>query len=106
MRVVVTMTHSINAAGSYRVGAYSLRSRKAIFVDTDSKKGVMSDAEYRRITDMKKTTWIVKGPFGTRRIWKDDRGMFFVVNNIRYPNHDEKLEFINEVVQTPEVKTQ
>ena len=39
-----------------------------------------------------KTKWMVKGSFGTRRIWNDEEGYFFLVNNIRYENYDEDLE--------------
>ena len=36
-----------------------------------------------------KTEWVIQAPeFGTRRIWKDNEGHFYVVNNIVYRYYD------------------
>ena len=31
----------------------------------------------------KKTEYIIVGPFGRRRIWEDDEGCYYLLNNIR-----------------------
>ena len=34
-----------------------------------------------------KTEWVIKGSFGKRRVWKDNGGHFYVVNNIAFRNY-------------------
>ena len=35
-----------------------------------------------------KTEWIIQAPeFGKRRIWKDDKGVFYVVHNMVYRDY-------------------
>ena len=37
-------------------------------------------------TGIKKSKWVIEGPFGKRRIWEDGGGYFYLVNNIAYRN--------------------
>ena len=39
-----------------------------------------------------KTELIVEGPFGKRRLWKDNGGYFYVVNNIAFRHKRDDCE--------------
>ena len=53
----------------------------------------------------KKTEWVVKGPFGVRRIRRDDKGPYFLVGNVPYRNYDPKLKFYKATTISEEVQT-
>ena len=41
-----------------------------------------------------KTEWVIEGPFGKRRIWKDSEGFYYLVNNIAFRSWDGESDEI------------